>query len=260
MSRIISFVMVLFLFTAFSAFAVDQSGQDIKIPVFKSVVYYGVEAVIPYGVANNEFYAESLRLNQLAMETFDYGDYDASAGFAEEAIRFAHLSDEFVADQLIIEAKRLLDWADANNIQTRFPNNYNEGKGQYEIAVSSHAEEEWNDSIVASIKAIEIFAAFESSRPVVVSRPVTSTTTAAAVTSAGKVRQYTVRTWRVERDCLWTIAGYPWVYGDSWKWKVLYDANKEKMPEPANPDLIVPGMVLDIPDLPGESRQGMYRP
>jgi len=256
MSRVISFVMILFLFTAFSAFAEYDAGPDVKIPVFKPVTYYGNEAVVPYSIANNEFYIESVRLNKLAIEVYDLGDYDASAGFAQEAIRFAQLSDEFVADQLIIEAKRLLDWADKNNIQTRFPNNYNEGKEQYETAVAAHAEEEWNNSIIAAINAIEIFAAFESTgRPgTTVVRPTTTTD------SAGKARQYTVRTWRVEKDCLWTIAGYPWVYGDPWKWRVLYDANKSRLPDPNNPDLIEPGMVLEIPDLQGEARQGMWRP
>jgi len=257
MNRKISVVLFISLFFTVSAFAQDFSNADIKIPVFKPVIYFAVavgedEAAIPDGIANNKFYLESLKFNRLAMEMYEIGDYDASAGFAEDAIRYAELSDEFVADQLIAEAKRLIAWADKNNIATRFPNNYNEGINQYEIAVASQSNEEWNDAIIAAINAIEIFAAFESGRPV--------TAIAASASRAGLARQYTVRTWRVERDCLWTIAGYPWVYNDPWKWKFLYDANKEKMPEPANPDLIEPGMVLDIPSVQGETRQGMWRP
>jgi len=57
------------------------------IPGF-AAVGFDEEESIPYGIRNNEFYLESLRLTGLAHETFDYGDYDASAGFAEEAIRF----------------------------------------------------------------------------------------------------------------------------------------------------------------------------
>ncbi|MCL2196558.1 MAG: LysM peptidoglycan-binding domain-containing protein [Treponema sp.] len=259
MSRKITIVLFISIFFTVSAFAHDVPEIDIKIPVFKPAAYFAVavgedEAAIPDGIANNKFYLESLKYNRLAMEMYEIGDYDASAGFAQDAIRYAELSDEFVADQLITEAKRLIAWADKNNIAARFPNNYNEGVNQYEIAVASQSNEEWNDAITAAIRAIEIFAAFESGRPI------TTTTTVAASSSRGLARQYTVRTWRVERDCLWTIAGYPWVYNDPWKWKVLYDANKDKMPEPANPDLIEPGMVLEIPSIQGESRQGMWRP
>ena len=259
MNRKISIVLIVSFFSVFPAFADDLQNPDIKIPVFKSVSYFAVavpgedDAAIPEGISNNKFYLESLRLNRVAMDMYEVGDYDASSGFAEEAIRYAQLSDEYVSTQLIAEAKRLIAWADNNNIKTKFPNNYSEGVNQYEIAVAAHSNEVWNDAIVAAINAIEIFAAFESTgKPVV--------TTVAASSATGLPRQYTVRTWRVERDCLWTIAGYPWVYGDPWKWRELYDANKDKMPEPANPDLIVPGMVLNIPNLPGENRQGMWNP
>jgi nucleoid-associated protein YgaU len=50
------------------------------------------------------------------------------------------------------------------------------------------------------------------------------------------------------------------VYGDPEKWKVLYLANKARLPQPDNPDLINPGMVLEIPSLWGETRQGMWEP
>jgi len=263
MSRRICIVLFISLFVAVSAFAEDLSNLDIKIPVFKSVTFYAVEAgeetVIPHGIANNEFFLESLRLTRLALETYDYGDYDASAGFAEEAIRFAEMSDEYVSTQLIAEAKRLLAWADENNIASRFPNNYNEGKDQYEAAVVYHSDEEWTDSIESSIRSIEIFSAFAGSQ-VVTRTASTTTTTSSSSTASGLPRQYTVRTWRVERDCLWNIAGYSWVYGDPWKWRELYEANKSKLPDPNNPDLIEPGMVLDIPSLQGEGRQGMWSP
>ena len=249
------------LFTA-SVFAQNDSpGLDMRFHIYKPVTYYGVtvpgedeESVIPSSISNNEYYLRSLQLNRLALETYEYGDYDASAGFAQEAVRYAELSDEYVSVQLIAEAKRLLEWADKNSIATKFPNNYSEGKTQYENAVDAHANENWNEAIGAAIKSIEIFAAFESG-----GKPA-ATTPSKPAASGPLAKQYTVRTWRVERDCLWTIAGYPWVYGDPWKWKELYNANKDKMPEPANPDLIVPGMVLDIPSIKGETRQGMWSP
>jgi len=257
MNRKVFLGLIISLFFTASVFAQnDSTGLDMRFHVYKPVAYYGVtvpgedeESAIPSSISNNEYYLRSLQLNRLALETYEYGDYDASAGFAQEAVRYAELSDEYVSVQLIAEAKRLLEWADKNSIATKFPNNYNEGKTQYENAVGAHANENWNEAIGAAIKSIEIFAAFESGK-----RP------AVATPSGPLAKQYTVRTWRVERDCLWNIAGYPWVYGDPWKWKILYDANKDKMPEPSNPDLIEPGMVLDIPSIQGETRQGMWTP
>ena len=69
---------------------------------------------------------------------------------------------------------------------------------------------------------------------------------------------YTVRAWSVSHDCFWNIAGRPWVYGNPHQWRVLYNANKAKLPDPNNPNVIEPGIVLDIPSLKGEVRQGAW--
>jgi nucleoid-associated protein YgaU len=67
-----------------------------------------------------------------------------------------------------------------------------------------------------------------------------------------------VRPWSISKDCFWNISGRPWVYGDPTKWRVLYNANKAKLPQPDNPDLIHPNMILDIPSIKGEIRSGMW--
>jgi hypothetical protein len=48
-------------------------------------------------------------------------------------------------------------------------------------------------------------------------------------------------------ECLTRIAAYDFVYGDWKKWKLIYEANKRALPNPANPDLIWTGMRLSIP-------------
>ena len=189
MSRKFFLVLLITLFLGSQlVFSQDvQSGPELIIPAFNSVAYFAAEDTnIPQSISNNEFFLESLRLTKLAQDTFEYGDYDASAGFAEEAIRYAQLSDEYVADQLIGEAKRLLDWADSSNIATRYPDDYNKSKNYYDASVLSRFNEEWADAIDAAIKSIEILAAYETT-----SLP----------------SQYTVRTWSTVRDCLWNIAG-----------------------------------------------------
>jgi len=71
-------------------------------------------------------------------------------------------------------------------------------------------------------------------------------------------RYYVVREWAKTKDCFWNIAGYPFVYGDPTKWKILYNANRSKLKNPDNPNLIFPGQVLSIPSLRGEARDGMW--
>jgi len=201
MSRKITILFLISVFfTVQSVFAqYDLPEPELKIPAFNSLAYFASDVdneadyEVPYSIRNNEYYLESLRLAKLAQDTYEYGDYDASTGFAEEAIRFAQLSDEYVAAQL-----KLRGVAAANN----------NDKGK------------------------------SSSLP----------------------KQYTVRPWASTKDCFWNIAGYSWVYGDPKKWKSLYEANKSKLADPNNPNVIEPGVVLDIPSINNEERQGMWRP
>jgi nucleoid-associated protein YgaU len=69
---------------------------------------------------------------------------------------------------------------------------------------------------------------------------------------------YTVREWDVHGDCFWNIAGQPWAYNDPYRWRVLYEANKEKLPDPNNANIVEPGTVLTIPSIQGETRQGEW--
>jgi hypothetical protein len=251
MNRKITLSLLIFLFLAIPCFAEANFTEfEQQIPEYVTITYIAVAVPgenndfesyeIPHGILNNEFHLESVRLTRLAHETYDFGDYDASAGFAEEAIRYTMLSDEFVSSQLITEAKRLLDWADSNNIANRHPNDYNESKNYYEAGFAAHYNDEWEEAISLTIRSISIMTLLETGG------------------TSPLPAQYIVRPWATSRDCLWNIAGYSWVYGEPRSWRVLYEANKSKLPDPDNPNWIEPGMVLDIPSLSGEVRQGIY--
>ena len=71
---------------------------------------------------------------------------------------------------------------------------------------------------------------------------------------------FTVRPWAIYGDSLWSIAERPEIYGDPFMWPELFNANKHQMPNPNNPDLILPGMVLDIPSIENEVREGAWQP
>ena len=66
--------------------------------------------------------------------------------------------------------------------------------------------------------------------------------------------QYTIR----PGDVLSVIAARPWVYNNHLMWPRLYEANKHKLPDPDNPDFLRPGIILDIPPIRGEHRQGLW--
>ncbi len=61
-------------------------------------------------------------------------------------------------------------------------------------------------------------------------------------------------------DALWRIAGYSYIYNDPIQWYRLYQANRNVLRDPNNPDLILPGQILTIPSMNGELREGTYDP
>ena len=59
-------------------------------------------------------------------------------------------------------------------------------------------------------------------------------------------KTYTVRLIPERRDCLWRIAEYDYIYGNPWKWPLIFKANMNRIKDE---DLIYPGQVFDIPKL-----------
>jgi len=71
---------------------------------------------------------------------------------------------------------------------------------------------------------------------------------------------YVVRPWADTKDCYWNISGRPYIYNNPLLWENLYQKNKQSMPKPEDPNLILPGMKMEIPSLTGEFREGTYNP
>lgn len=153
------------------------------------------EEGVPSEFRNNKYFLESQRLTKHSEEAYEYGDYDTATALADDAMRQAHCSDEYITRRMNGESE---------------------------------------EDVIASLDA--------------------------SLASAQYPATYTVQTWGSARDCLWNIAGRPGVYGNPRQWRLLYEANKDKLPEPNNPNLIEPGIVLTIPSLKGESRSGAWDP
>lgn len=60
-----------------------------------------------------------------------------------------------------------------------------------------------------------------------------------------KIRQYIVKSWFENKDCLWNISGNVDIYGDPLQWSKIWQANTNII---RNPDIIHPGQILTIPE------------
>ncbi|WP_300747656.1 hypothetical protein [uncultured Brachyspira sp.] len=89
-------------------------------------------------------------------------------------------------------------------------------------------------------------------------------TTGQSVNTEGKITvlpmYYTVVQRTPLTDALWRIAGYSFIYNNPIQWYRLYQANRNILRDPNNPDLILPGQLLTIPSMNGEERAGTYDP
>jgi nucleoid-associated protein YgaU len=217
-------------------------------------VFVFSQATVPTSLRDNQFLYESLRMNNLARLAYDEGDFEASTMYAEEAIRYAAISDDYVymrlkmmeTDRAIDAARERLDYAAALNAAALFPAEYNRAQTAYSDARAYRLAESWDNAIASANLVLAALAGINFDTPV----PGGGGLTLPA--------QYTVRPWQTSFDCLWNIAGRPWVYNDPYKWTLLFEANRSGMPDPNNADLIHPGMVLNIPSISGEVRQGMW--
>ena len=235
--------------------------------IFAQAVPPGEE--IPVGIRNNRFFVESVRFTILAQQAYDEGNFLASIEFSEEAVRFAALSDAFVllqlkireTDNAIAAARRELNFAASVDAATRYPYEYGVAQTAYGEARAYRASEDWDDAIDAAHRVLAALVNITEIPPVIIAQPGPPPPPPPVVQEPTQIflpAQYTVRSWITHRDSLWDIAGRPWVFNDPYQWRRLYEVNRARMPEAGNPDLIHPGMVLDIPSIRGEIRQGMW--
>jgi len=207
------------------------------------------QALTGQSLTTNEYYLRSLELERLASQAFEYGDYDAAADYAAQAQEYAEMSDLYVATRLLKEAAtdRLAQaqtryvWAASEEVAAalRYPDQFTAATLALEEAKLEFSYESFQKTIDQASRVLELLAAL----------------TPVPVFPA----YYVVQRQSSLTDCLWRIAALPSVYNDPLRWPELYRANRAIMPQPGNPDLILPGMILRIPALRGEKREGTWR-
>ncbi|MDX9899104.1 MAG: LysM peptidoglycan-binding domain-containing protein [Spirochaetia bacterium] len=203
-------------------------------------------AVHAQSLSDNEYYNKSQELSQAAHKAFDAGEYDLALELAFESQDYARQSDEYVAMMLSIRAasnaidsaQARYDWATSVRAEKRFAQEYAGATEELTAALSSFNEGMYEYALVHA-NAVEAYLS--------------------VVTGEEALPAYfVVRDLSEKHDCLWRIAGLPFVYNDPFQWPVLYKANKQSLPNPNNPDLILPGMTLTIPPLANELREGVW--
>ncbi|MGP1415825.1 MAG: hypothetical protein ACTTJ6_07900 [Treponema sp.] len=199
---------------------------------------------------DNEYQRKSRAYTQLSSKALDEGDYDASIEYSRLAEEYARLSADFIqkmlarieAEQIMNKARIRYEWAKSNKAQIKYPCLFNEATEALKAGGVAFNNEDYDVATACAKKVLVALSGVEGDEN----------------SLAGLPSTYRVRTWRGERDCLWTIAELDGVYGDGFMWKKLYEVNKDKFPDSSNPDLIEPGMILVIPTLHGEKRSGLY--
>jgi nucleoid-associated protein YgaU len=193
---------------------------------------------INVSLADNKYLQENARLIKLAEDSYAQGKYDDAIKFAKEAIKFAQLSDDFVnATDAVAAAQARIDWAKSVGAPKRHAEIYEKAEAAFEEAQTAYTSENWGAANSAAQRVIAILAEIPDS-------PVFAA-------------QYRVKNWVPLKDCLWNIAAKPEVYDDPFQWRHIYNANKSKLPDPNNPDLVLAGTLLDIPSIKGEFRAGI---
>jgi nucleoid-associated protein YgaU len=197
---------------------------------------------------DNSFYQTGSDLAAKADESFELGDYDAAADYAAQAEEYFIKSDEYVAMMVLYQqatddlarADERYAFAGSVGADLYYPKEYAAAADYLQAARMSMDAEAYALASEQAKSAISALSAVTSTAPL----PAT----------------YVVEYLPESRDCFWRIAGLPWAYNDFFQWKKLYEANKKKLVDPNNPDLILPGQVIDIPSLYGEKREGQFDP
>jgi HEPN domain-containing protein len=173
----------------------------------------------------------------------DKKDYNASIKKSNDAIALMDkIQNKKDALTLLIKAKDLYSKAKNKGAENDFPDKFKEAGNKLAASDNYYNNSNFNESIKNSNEVIDIINSFNYKF------------------GATFPKYYKVRKLRPTADCFWKIAGYSFIYNDIRKWRIIYEANKDKLENIDNPNLIQPEMIFIIPSIKGEEREGEYDP
>ena len=197
---------------------------------------------------NNTYQKLADEYTKKAQTALDAGEYELSYEYAQKATENAELSKAYIqmmlartdAENYIGMAKNQLAYAEKIDAEHTFPMAYTSAKENLDNALTSFESEDFQKATEYAKACLADLDGIREVTPL--------------------PEFYIVRPWAETKDCYWNISGRPYVYNNPLLWENLYQANKDKMPKPEDPNLIHPGMKMKIPSLTGEYRKGTYDP
>ena len=219
-----------------------------KLVLVLVVLLVAIGFVFGASYSNNEYQKKARELTALAQEAFDEGNYDKAIELTAQAEENAEKSQAYIqmmiakadAEKQMTIAKNQQAWALRVRGDVNYPMAYSAGTKSLENGQIAFDKEDFVGASAYAIEAIQSFSSIEEVTPL--------------------PQFYIVKPWAETKDCYWNISGRSYVYNNPTLWENLYQANKSKMKDPANPDLIYPGMKMEIPSISGEYREGTYSP
>ncbi|MCK4796191.1 MAG: hypothetical protein KAT05_02350 [Spirochaetes bacterium] len=176
-----------------------------------------------------------------AERTFNNKNYTKSKKNSQNAIAIMDsIAKRKQANKMLNMAKNALNNAKTKGLEKEYPDKIKDADNILDKAITFFEKENYNESIKNSKYVIDLINELGYSLVF--------------------PKYYKIRLITSKRDCLWRIAKYDFIYNDGFKWQTLYNANKDKLQRPKNPDLIHPWRILVIPSINGEIREGTYDP
>jgi nucleoid-associated protein YgaU len=164
--------------------------------------------------------------------------FTALATVEDQSPRIAAQKRE--AESAIAAAEERFNWAKGIAADKRYPTEFTAAAALLETAKSAFSKEDYEYARISANDVLIRLAGVKDTIPL--------------------PALFVVRELPKDTDCFWRIAALPAIYNDPFQWPRLYEANKNKLPDPKNPDLVRPGTILTIPSLRGEYREGTWTP
>lgn len=193
-------------------------------------------------------YTEAESLYKQAEEAYAAGDYTGAKTYAEQSQAKSALAQAYVNEQLAKgdadearkAAQERIAYVESIRGKENFPLAYEAGVNYYNESTTAYDAKDYASSKTLAEQVLTALADVQEMTPL--------------------PKFYIVRPWAETKDCFWNISGRPYVYNNPFLWENLYEVNKGKLPQKNNPNLILPGMVMEIPSLTGEYRDGYWSP
>lgn len=248
-----------------------------------SAVLFACSSLFAFSYKNNVHQKLAEEYAKKARVALEAGQYDVAVECTKEAEKNALLSQKIVktalaeieCDEIMKKADVRMAYAKSIKADEKYPETYNSAEKSYILAKSNYEKKDYLAAVDNANKVIETLANLEANEKLAKETESNSASSEKITESKNDVvasdekksegklnlpKYYIVRPWADFGDCYGSIAGRSYVYNNSALWEKLYEANKSKMPNPNNPNLILPGMKMEIPSISGEYREGVYDP